>query len=76
MSSSNLQELRDYLYWLITPQDDKEKELFRSQPGLVDEHCSIANRIDTMTEQELVDEINHQLEPYGFSLASTKPSDN
>lgn len=74
--SQNLQGLRDYLYWLVTPQNEEEAKIFRHDPDMIDEQCRILNRLDTMTEQELIDEINAQLEPQGLAIAPTKFSDN
>jgi hypothetical protein len=59
--------LREYLEWLITPQDDAESWRFRVE-GLVDDYIAIKNRISGMSHDELVKEINTQLAPCSLAV--------
>ena len=59
------ESLERYLEWLISPQNKEEKDLFSE---LVDQHCQIINKIPSMSDVELVEQINKQLEPYNLSL--------
>lgn len=56
---------KDFLIWLITPQDDKERELFKD---VIDAHCELMNRIDYLSEEELIAEINNQIKYTGLKI--------
>jgi uncharacterized protein YydD (DUF2326 family) len=53
----------NFFLWLITPQNDEEARIFKEE-GFVDDYIDAVNRIPLMSDEELIDEINHQLEPY------------
>ena len=65
-----MKKLQNYLRWLIQPQNDEETKRFREQ-NLVDVYIEIEKRIPTMTEQELIDEINVQTKPYKLQIMET-----
>lgn len=56
------EKARNFLIWLISPIDDKEKELFKN---CVDDYIYLMSKIPDMSMDELVVAINKQLEPYG-----------
>ncbi len=56
----NLNKKREFLRWLITPQDEDEKQRFKEN-DLVDGYIELSNRIDEMDEEELTGEINNSL---------------
>ena len=60
-------KLRNYLEWLITPQDDKEQCLFKSE-NLVDDYIGLKQRIPLLNRMQLIEEINIQLAPYGLKI--------
>ena len=60
-------KLRNYLEWLITPQDDKEQCLFKSE-NLVDDYIRLKQRIPLLNRMQLIEEINIQLAPYGLEI--------
>ena len=60
-------KLRNYLEWLITPQDDKEQSLFKSE-NLVDDYIGLKQRIPLLNRMQLIEEINIQLAPYGLEI--------
>ena len=60
-------KLRNYLEWLITPQDDKEQCLFKSE-NLVDDYIELKQRIPLLNRMQLIEEINIQLAPYGLEI--------
>lgn len=60
-------KLRNYLEWLITPQDDKEQCLFKSK-NLVDDYIELKQRIPLLNRMQLIEEINIQLAPYGLEI--------
>jgi hypothetical protein len=60
-------KLRNYLEWLITPQDDKEQCLFKSE-NLVDDYIGLKQRIPLLNRMQLIEEINIQLAPYGLEI--------
>ena len=60
-------KLRNYLEWLITPQDDKEQCLFKSE-NLVDDYIELKQRIPLLNRMQLIEEINIQLAPYGLKI--------
>ena len=60
-------KLRNYLEWLITPQDDKEQSLFKSE-NLVDDYIRLKQRIPLLNRMQLIEEINIQLAPYGLEI--------
>lgn len=60
-------KLRNYLEWLITPQDDKEQSLFKSE-NLVDDYIRLKQRIPLLNRMQLIQEINIQLAPYGLEI--------
>ena len=66
MSRKNLES---YLLWLISPQSDDECEKFRD---LIDSHCELVSKIPTLTDEDLVAEINIQLEPYDLQVDSQR----
>lgn len=59
--------LKDYLRWLITPQDENEAKLFKKE-GCVDDYIWIESRIDSMSDDELIEQINIQLSPYKLQI--------
>lgn len=63
----DIENLRSYLTWLITPQNDNEQDKFR-QENLVDDYIELKNKIPDMSFQDLIAEINIQLAPYGKSI--------
>ena len=63
-----VERLRNYLEWLITPQDAEEQALFA---GVVDDYIELRSKIPAMTKEELIAEIDIQLKPYGLSYAPT-----
>lgn len=60
-------KLRNYLEWLITPQDGKEQDLFKSE-NLVDDYIGLKQRIPLLNRKQLIEEINIQLAPYSFEI--------
>jgi len=60
-------KLKSFLRWLMTPQNENEKQVFK-EFGFIDDYIMIANKLDTMTEQEIIDEINKQLSPYKLQI--------
>jgi len=60
-------KLRNYLEWLITPQDIKEQSLFKSE-NLVDNYIRLKQRIPLLNRMQLIEEINIQLAPYGLEI--------
>ena len=60
-------KLKNYLEWLITPQDDKEQCLFKSE-NLVDDYIELKQRIPLLNRMQLIEEINIQLAPYGLEI--------
>lgn len=62
-------KLSDFLEWLITPQNDMEKEMFSK---VVDDYIELKNRLPTMTTEEIINEINIQLKPYNLSVDEIK----
>jgi hypothetical protein len=63
----DIQNLRNFLEWMITPRTEEEKKMFQKE-GLVDDYIAIKSRIPEMSFQDLVCEINKQIEPYGVSV--------
>lgn len=63
------QKLEDFLTWLITPQNDKEKARFGR---VVDDYCELIIKIPHLTKNELMDEIDIQLKPYGLEVRRKK----
>ncbi len=61
------ENLKNMLVWLMTPQDETEKKIFKEE-GFIDDYIMIANKLDLMTEQEIIDEINKQLSPYKLQI--------
>ena len=68
IKEQRLYDLRNFLRDLITPHNDQEREIFRQNPELIDEHCYLVNNMDHMTEEELTEEINAQLAPQGLMI--------
>lgn len=62
-----IEKLRNYLEWLITPQNESEQGKFKEE-CLVDDYIKLKNRIPKLTEQELINEINIQLSPYHLEI--------
>jgi len=62
----SIKNLRNYLDWLITPQNAEEQARFKIE-SLVDDYIKLKNRIPDMTEEELIKEIDIQLKPYELS---------
>lgn len=60
-------KLRNYLEWLITPQDIKEQRLFKSE-NLVDDYIGLKQRIPLLNRMQLIEEINIQLAPYSLEI--------
>lgn len=56
---------KNYLLWLITPQDNSEQELFKY---VVDDYIRLRNEIEFMSEEEIILEINNQLSPYNLQI--------
>lgn len=63
----NINKLRTYLEWLITPQNEEEQKKFKEE-NLVDDYIGLKNRINDLSEDELIKEINIQLAPYNFEI--------
>ncbi len=63
----NLNKKREFLRWLITPQDEDEKQRFKEN-DLVDGYIELSNRIDEMDEEELTEEINNQIEHLNIEI--------
>jgi hypothetical protein len=61
-----VQNLRSYLSWLITPATQLEQERFMDE-NLVDNYIALRIRIPTLTFQELVSEISDHLASLGKS---------
>lgn len=59
--------LKNFLEYLITPQDDKEQSLFKSKE-LVDEYIKLNKKIPLLNKDELIKEINIQLLPYKLKI--------
>ena len=59
------QALRNYLEWLITPQNAGEQKEFAD---LVDDYLELKGRIPLMGRAELIKEINIQLKPFGTEI--------
>jgi hypothetical protein len=62
-----MEKKKEYLRWLITPQDDNEKVIFKEK-GLIDSYIELSNKIDYMSEEELTEEINNQIEYLGLKI--------
>jgi uncharacterized protein YjgD (DUF1641 family) len=60
-----MKKYKDLLIWLITPQDEHEKELFKD---VIDDHCELMNKINYLSEKELIDEINNQIKHLGIKV--------
>lgn len=63
----SINHLKNYLKWLVTPQDDNEAKIFKEN-DLIDTYIEIINKIPEMSKRELIDEINHQLSPYKLHI--------
>jgi len=63
----NRQNLEEYLEWLITPSTDREDKIFKEK-NLVDDYISIKYNIKSMTNEELMDEIDRQIAHTNSSL--------
>ena len=59
--------LRNFLEYLITPQDSGEQFLFKSKE-LVDEYIELNKKIPLFNKFELIEEINIQLLPYKLKI--------
>jgi len=64
------ERLKNFLEYLITPQDETEAILFKEN-DCVDDYISIKSNLDNMTLEELIKEINIQLSPYKLELNET-----
>ncbi len=62
-----IDKLRNYLEWLITPENEEEAIEFK-RLSLVDDYIDVISKIETMSEKELIEEINIQLKPYGLEI--------
>ena len=58
-------DLREFLEWQITPQNEEEQLKFKN---IVDDYIELKLRIPFLTEDELIEEINNQLEPYDLQF--------
>ena len=58
-------DLREFLEWQITPQNEEEQLKFEN---IVDDYIELKLRIPFLTEDELIEEINNQLEPYDLQF--------
>lgn len=63
----NLNKKREFLRWLITPQNESEKQRFKEN-DLVDGYIELSNRIDEMDEEELTEEINNQIKHLNLEI--------
>ena len=61
----DIDNMREFLEWMITPQNEKEKEKFKD---IVDDYIEIKLRIPFLTKDELIEEINNQLNPYDLQF--------
>lgn len=58
-------KLYNYFIWLITPQDNEEKEKFKD---VVDDYIQLKSIADNASVDELRIMINEQLSPYNLEL--------
>lgn len=68
--SNRVDNLRNYLEWLITPQDAEESDRFK-ELNLVDGYIDIKSRIDSMSEVEFIEEIDKQIKGFGLEISTT-----
>jgi hypothetical protein len=59
------ERIANFLLWLITPETEEEKKLFKER-DCVDDYIEIANRLPKMSEKEIIKEINIQLQPFNL----------
>jgi hypothetical protein len=57
----------NFLIWFVTPQDDNESRQFKER-GNVDDYIAFINSIPAMSDEELLDAIDFQLEDYHQSV--------
>ena len=55
-------KFKEFLEWLITPKEPSSKEY------LIDNCMSIKNRLNDMTKEELIEEINMRISHLGLEV--------
>ena len=63
----NIEKYKEFLMWLITPQNDAEQQAFKDN-NMVDYYINIVNNISDMSSETIKQEINSILISYGMNV--------